>query len=130
MRMKNGKKEWGIDYSPPLSNLTFDDIYNNQIEFQKIVTKKEHLPEDDINWYSYHIQALIEELGELMKADKRWKVLRNNKYDRNEKIEEFADVLITILNIAIFSGFSLDDIIKAIYIKIHQNFERLNLNDK
>ena len=69
---------------------------------------------------------MVEELGEVVKADKRWKTHRNERYLVEEKLDEIADVFITAMNIAIHSGFSSDDIEKAIMDKIQTNYERLH----
>ena len=52
--------------------------------------KKEDVkvPSDNVDWFSYHIQAMVEELGEVMKADKRWKAHRNDRYMPKEKLDE------------------------------------------
>ena len=64
---------------------------------------------------------MVEELGEVMKADKRWKTHRNHRYEPDEKLDEIADVFITAMNISIHSGFTAEDIEKAISNKIKEN---------
>jgi len=111
-----------------MNNITGDktlaSLYNKQIEFQKLITKEKILPDDKIEWFSYHIQGMVEEMGEIMKADKRWKVYRSNVYNKDEKLEEIADVFITLMNIAIFSGFNNEELFNAINNKIKINIER------
>ena len=111
-------------------------LYNMQIEFQNKVLERQSeengkptiaLPQDDINWFSYHIQAMVEELGEVMKADKRWKTHRNDRFEFDEKVDEIADVFITAMNIAIFSGVSGDQLVNEIIIKIQENERKLNV---
>lgn len=108
------------------TNLTasFLTSYNSQIRFQKEVTGAK-CPGDNLHQFSYHIQAMVEELGEVMKADKRWKTHRNERYEPDEKLDEIADVFITAMNIAIHSGFTAEEIEHAIAHKISENFERL-----
>lgn len=108
------------------TNLTasFLTSYNRQIRFQKEVTGAK-CPGDNLHQFSYHIQAMVEELGEVMKADKRWKTHRNERYEPDEKLDEIADVFITAMNIAIHSGFTAEEIEHAIEHKISENFERL-----
>ena len=67
----------------------------------------------------------MEELGELMKSDKRWKTHRNARYEPEEKLDEIADVFITAMNISMYSGFSADEVAKAIAKKIAENTEKL-----
>lgn len=104
----------------------FKTSFGNQIDFQRLVTGA-NCPGDNLNQFSYHVQAMVEELGEVMKADKRWKTHRNERYEPEEKLDEISDVFITAMNIAIHSGFSAEDIEKAIANKISNNFERLSL---
>ena len=113
--------------------ICFSELFKQQISFQELVLQERagdgqpilSLPQDSIYWFSYHIQAMVEELGEVMKADKRWKTHRNGRYELDEKIDEIADVFITAMNIAIFSGVSGEDMAKAISEKILQNTEKL-----
>ena len=107
---------------------SFSTSYNNQVQFQEIITGQK-CPSDNIEKFSYHIQAMVEEMGEVMKADKRWKTHRNHRYEPEEKLDEIADVFITAMNIAIRSGFSDEDIEEAISNKISENYARL-INNK
>ena len=68
---------------------------------------------------------MVEELGEVLKADKRWKSHRNVDYDSGEKLTELADVFITAMNLCIFSGYSIDVVMAAIESKQRINFKRL-----
>ena len=103
------------------------EIFAKQIKFQQLVTGEAHLPQDNIEWASYHVLGLVEEVGEVLKADKRWKTHRNSHYDKRNKLEELADIFITSTNIALFSGFSADDIYKATLEKIEVNTSKLEL---
>ena len=105
---------------------SFKCSYGNQSQFQRIITGVE-CPGDNLSQFSYHIQAMVEELGEVMKADKRWKTHRNHRYEQSEKLDEIADVFITAMNIAIHSGFTADDIEEAISNKIKENYNRLRI---
>jgi len=115
--------------------MKLQNLYNMQVEFQKQVLEKQAketgkptiaLPQDDIAWFSYHIQAMVEELGEVMKADKRWKTHRNDRFEFDEKVDEIVDVFITAMNIAIFSGISGDQLVNEIVAKIQENTLKLN----
>ena len=103
---------------------TFSQSFNHQVSFQKLITGA-NCPGDNLEQFSYHIQAMVEELGEVVKADKRWKTHRNERFLVEEKLDEIADVFITAMNIAMHSGFDSETIEKAISDKIQRNFERL-----
>jgi NTP pyrophosphatase (non-canonical NTP hydrolase) len=105
------------------NNDSFSNLYLLQMQYQNAITG-EVVPEDDVKWFSYHIQAMVEELGELMKSDKRWKNIRNERYDKEEKLDELSDCFITLMNIAMYSGFYPSQVQEAIYNKIEKNFKR------
>ena len=88
------------------SESTYRDMYNVE------------LPIDDIRLASYHIQQLMSEVGELLDADKRWKNFRNEKYDKDAKLDELVDCYIELFNISMFSGFSAEDVYNAILKKL------------
>lgn len=116
----------------------FCNLYADQEDFQRLLLRKgmygnvgySEVPSNNIKLFSYHIQAIISELGEVLEADRRWKKYRNGKYDRGSKLEEIADCFITLMNIAIFSGYYGDEVEKAICDKIKKNFGRVNKNSK
>jgi hypothetical protein len=86
-----------------ISPVPMGAIFAKQALFQCRVTGM-RLPKDDVRWFSYHMQAMMEELGEVLKADKRWKTHRNGYYCPEEKLDELSDVAITLVNMALFSG--------------------------
>lgn len=102
----------------------FQTIYLKQIMFQKLLTKKTNLPDDEVEDFMYHIASLTEEVGEVLKEDKRWKTHRNTVYDKEKKLEEMADVMITVMNLYIFSGFTVEEILDSVNNKIQKNFKR------
>ena len=106
--------------------INLEALFDSQINFQKQVTNLINLPDDIPQWYSYHVLAMVEELGEVLKADKRWKTHRNERYIPAEKLEEIADVFITIMNICIFSGVDYEKLVQAVDKKIKENTEKLN----
>lgn len=83
------------------------------------------VPEDDVKLASYHVQQLMSEIGEVLDADKRWKNFRNDKYDKNAKLEEIADCFIVLMNIAMFSGFNGIQMQNAIEEKLEVFSERI-----
>lgn len=80
---------------------------------------------DDPEEFSQQIVQLVEELGELLQADKRWREYRGDKFNEIEKEKELADVFIVAMNLAIFSGVSYEKLVGAIKEKIGINFERI-----
>lgn len=103
--------------------INFETLYASQVSFQEMITG-DQLPRDNLPGFSYHVQAMVEELGEVMKADKRWKTHRNERYVPEEKLDEIADVFITAMNIAIHSGYSAQEVAEAIFLKISDNNRR------
>lgn len=83
------------------------------------------LPFDNTQLFSYHVQQLISEIGEVLAEDKRWKNFRNGKYNKDAKLEEIADCFIVLLNIAIFSGFYPEELVRAITEKINKVHTRI-----
>lgn len=106
-------------------NGKFDDIYEAQIKFQERITELNNLPADEPAWYSYHMLALVEEMGEVLKTDKRWKTHRNTAHAPAEKLEEIVDMLITLINICIFSNIGSQELVQAANEKINENNRRL-----
>ena len=120
--MKNGKKS------------NFEDLFKRQVEYQKDVMSfeygfeesKPNLPQDNVSFFQYHMSAMVEELGEVLKSDKRWKTHRNSRFIPEEKLDELADVFITLMNLCIFSGFDSEKISSEVDKKIDENIRRLN----
>lgn len=119
-----------------INTITLQQLFNTQLITQKKLIHKgvydrykdEHtvaVPVDDISLASYHVQQLISEIGEMLEADKRWKSHRNDKYDKNAKLEELADCFVVLMNIAMFSGFDGDDLANAIQQKLGVVSDRL-----
>lgn len=111
---------------------TFSGIYQKQLKFQNLVKEKApyrfevgNLPEDNIDGFKQHVLQLISELGEVLSADKRWKNYRNDKLDFKNKKEEIADCFIVLMNVAIFSGISANELENAIVNKIDENAKRV-----
>ena len=118
------------------TNITLQDLFNKQMENQSKmlqdgmydIFKSEStttIPVDDVRLMSYHIQQLMSEIGEVLDADKRWKNFRNQKYDKNAKLEEIADCFIVLMNITMFSGFNGVQLTNAINKKLAEVSERI-----
>ena len=124
------KKENGFDFEELYnvqkrnqSDMIRAGLYDDYVDF---VTKNNvELPFDHPRLASYHIQQLISEIGEVLDADKRWKNIRNGRYNKDNKLEEIADCFIVLMNIAMFSGFCSQDIINAIKFKLDVFGERI-----
>ena len=107
---------------------SFKEIYDMQMSNQQLLIDndlyddritKQALPTDNISLASYHIQQLMSEIGEVLEADKRWKNIRNDKYDREHKLEEIADCFIVLMNVAIFSGATAEEMENEIVNKLN-----------
>lgn len=84
------------------------------------------VPVDDVGLASYHVQQLMSEIGEVLDADKRWKSHRNEKFNKQEKLEELADCFIVLMNIAMYSGFDGRDMAEMIERKLNIVTDRIN----
>lgn len=101
----------------------FGWIYDRQVDIQVRMIDKgmydgidkfEPVPQDIPQLSSYHVQQLVSEIGEVLEADKRWKNFRNEKYDKQAKLDELADCFIVLMNVAMFSGFNASEVYDAI----------------
>ena len=88
------------------------------------------VPCDNVSLSSYHIQQLMSEIGEVLDADKRWKNFRNDKYDKEAKVEEIADCFIVLMNVAMFSEISPEMLEESINEKIKIVKERISKIDE
>ncbi len=86
--------------------------------FTKFIGRKP--PYDDVSLFSYHIQLLMSEIGEVLDADKRWKNFRNEKYDKDAKVCELADCFIVLMNVCMYSGITGEELERAISNKIEE----------
>lgn len=80
-------------------------------------------------WYGAMTNAMIE-IGEALAEDTRWKKIINNNnklphVDRNNVVEEMADVFIYLLNACIFYGISTIELLEAAENKQNKNIVRL-----
>ena len=109
-------------------------LFEKQKEFQRLVLSKlpessvdevSTLPCDSTYWFKYHTLAMLEELGEVLRADKRWKTHRNDRYDRDEELDELSDVFITFINMCLYSGVDAEEICRTTIAKMSTNCERI-----
>jgi NTP pyrophosphatase (non-canonical NTP hydrolase) len=114
---------------------TFKAVYDEQVAYQNEIVQRSiytgfennvgNIPGDYPKLFTYHIQHLMSEIGEVLASDKRWKTFRNAKYNRDSKKQEIADCFIVLMNIAIFSGISAEELEEAICNKIKNNYRRI-----
>lgn len=140
MRTKTGQKMMSEPKTPTKTlPRSFEGMFHSQINNQRKMIDsgmydrfadtdgvKYMVPYDDIGLFSYHMQQLQSEIGEVLEADKRWKNFRNVYYDREHKKEEIADCFIVLMNIAMFSGINADEMSESIYQKIKSVSERIS----
>lgn len=121
-----------------LSKELFDNLFDEQVNFQQMLldsgkydnftdNTEKRLPVDDVRLFSYHMQQIMSELGEVLAADKRWKSHRNETSNEmlEHKKEELADCLIVFMNLCIFSGISSREILEVVARKINENYIRI-----
>ena len=118
-------------------NKTFVDMFNKQAENQREMINAGtydgiadveygcELPIDNTRMASYHVQQLVSEIGEVLSSDKRWKNMRNNHNCPENKLEEIADCIIVGMNIAMYSGFTGEQLEEAIFKKIDTVADRV-----
>lgn len=105
-----------------------DDIFLKQKELQS------HLglavgSENIVQWYN-SLTAAVLEIGEALSEDTRWKLLINAntkqpKVNRENVIEETADVFIYLINSCIFYNISAKELLNKIVEKQDKNIKRL-----
>lgn len=121
-----------------ISKELFGSLFDEQVNFQQMLldsgkydnftdNTEKRLPVDDVRLFSYHMQQIMSELGEVLAADKRWKSHRNETSDEmlEHKKEELADVLIVFMNLCIFSGISSKEMLEVVARKINENYIRI-----
>lgn len=105
-----------------MNNKEFDlaELFEAQKIFQQLLGF--NVPIDDPEMLAHHAIGLITELGEVMQADKRWKKnRRNDHYDKKEKIDELADVMIFLINMCLYSHVNVETFYRAVEKKIQLN---------
>lgn len=101
-------------------------IFANQVQFQRKLNDLDILPRDIPELFANSLLLMVEEIGEVLKEDKRWKSnFRSGKYDEENKIEELTDIFIVMMNLLIFSGLSIKEFMKEVEKKQVVNFERM-----
>lgn len=100
-------------------------IFEKQKCFEKYMTGNNY-PIDDPVMMERHLSSAVWEIGEITKCDERWKNWKKNHRPvlRQDKLEEFADVMIFLMNALMYSGFTMQDLCLSINDKIDKNFSR------
>lgn len=85
--------------------------------------------ENVVQWYNA-LTAAVLEIGEALSEDTRWKILLNAntkppKVNRNNVVEETADVFIYLINACIFYNISAKELLNKIVEKQDKNIARL-----
>ena len=104
------------------------EIYRKQLDLQSNLGLGAG-SENVVQWYNAMTAAMLE-IGEALAEDTRWKALLNgnNKkpiVNRENVIEETADVMIYLLNACIFYNISVEELLNAISLKQEKNIRRL-----
>ena len=105
-----------------------DDIFSKQKELQSrlgLAVGSENI----VQWYN-SLTAAVLEIGEALSEDTRWKLLVNAntkqpKINRENVIEETADVFIYLINSCIFYNISVNELLNKIVDKQNRNIVRL-----
>ena len=106
--------------------VSFKQMFLLQKEFQKLLTGKK-LPIDSLEDYQYSMLHMMCEMGEVLKADSRWKNNKGREYNKKEKLTEIVDLLHFVINLALFSGFDWDEVSAEFYRKNKINFSKVRL---
>ena len=101
-------------------------LFNKQIIFQSIINddNPNDYPCDDVQRYSANALLMVEELGELLKEDKRWRTFRGEDYNEKNKEAELADIFIVFMNLCLFSQVDSETLINAVENKMDKNMRR------
>lgn len=107
---------------------SLNEIFSKQKELQSklgLAVGSENI----VQWYNA-LTAAVLEIGETLSEDTRWKILLNAntkppKVNRENVLEETADVFIYLFNACIFYNISPKELLNEITKKQNKNIERL-----
>ena len=94
-------------------------------ELQKAQNAPQCIPWNVPQIAAYNVLHLTTEVSEILQADKRWKSIRKDHVDEQNKLEEIADCFICLFNVAIWSGFEAQEVLDAILEKSNTYTERI-----
>jgi len=106
------------------------NMLKKMFECQKYLQEKltkATLPDDRPDLVSYHALGLISEIGEVLQADKRWKLWRKgDKSSNQEELEkEIADCWLFMINLTLVYNIDFDKLFD-VFIKKHNEVRKKN----
>lgn len=109
-----------------------DTLYDHQLKLQQFILGKQDVT-SIVDMYGAATGAIIE-IGEMLQSDTRWKryITKSKKkshFNLKKFTEEYADVIIYMMNVAIYAGIDVETIKNAIYTKLGINLKRFNYED-
>lgn len=89
--------------------------------------------EDLAKMYGSATAAIIE-IGEMLQTDTRWKALitgskKEPVYNKEDFLEEYADVIIYLINVLVYANIDIEDVYVAINNKLLVNKKRFNIHE-
>lgn len=111
-----------------MTKTTLKTIFKKQKELESSLGLG--VGEENISQWYNSLTAATLEIGEALAEDTRWKIIINGNtkkpvINRNNVIEETADVFIYLINSCIFYNISLNELMNAISEKQEKNIRRL-----
>jgi dimeric dUTPase (all-alpha-NTP-PPase superfamily) len=100
------------------------EMFEMQKDLQRKINGSIGLPMDKQSLFEKQVLGLICELGEVLKADERWKEVRILHVNRLEKLDEIVDCFCFLVNMCLYSGFSSFELYDAFVEKYKINVER------
>ena len=106
-----------------MTNLTMiGKIFDMAKNIQHVKNNGDMLPKDDPVKAFVMLSALVVEVGETLQEDKRWKSLvgdtRVHINNKENKIEELADVFIYLINAVLYSNVDADEFVEIVLAKM------------
>ena len=99
--------------------------YCGEVDCASCEMQESCLPWDVPQVAAYNVLHLTSEVSEILQSDKRWKSIRKDHVDMQNKAEEIADCFICLFNVAIWSGMDAQDLLEAIDSKAQIYSERI-----
>lgn len=117
--------ESGTNREVVLKKDTLQQLFDLQKQLQKRIYGVD-LPAVDYELLVIQVTGLVAELGEVLGADKNWKMWKRTKVPVNSQhvIEEIADMWHFLINITLTLGFDADDVVENFITKNKVNHER------
>jgi len=103
-------------------------FFERQVAFQREyenIDRELKLPADDQSRYAKNLLLFFEEIGELLQEDKRWRG-DHSTFRKAAKKRELADVFIVFMNLLIYSGWNLIDLLEYVGFAMDNNDKKLD----